>query len=85
MIINNALRKRLNKLLPKNYRKVVVERLKARGKTVHPNTVANVLNGNENNEVALEILKLYNEIKNPSNELSSKLHGLAEAILNDAA
>lgn len=59
MIINNALRKRLEKLLPKNYRQEVVDRMKKKGKTIHPNTVGNVLRGSYNPEVALEILKLH--------------------------
>lgn len=63
MIINNALRKRLEKLLPKNYRRLVVDRLKEKGVTIHPNTVRNVLHGSNNLAVAVEILKLYNEQK----------------------
>ncbi|MBA4056649.1 MAG: hypothetical protein C0490_18185 [Marivirga sp.] len=55
---NNALRKRLEILLPNDYRQVIVDRLKDRGIKVHPNTVGNVLNGSNNTEVALEILKL---------------------------
>lgn len=63
MIIDKALRRRIKKLLPKNYRKTIVERLKEQGKLYHPNTIRNVLNGSPNLEVALEILKLYNEEK----------------------
>jgi hypothetical protein len=77
MIINNALRKRIEKLLPKNYRKAIVDRLKVRGIEIHPNTVYNVLHGSENNEVALEILRLYNEEK--------KLSDKAQAIVAAAA
>jgi len=74
MIINNALRKRIEKVLPKNYRKTIVDRLKERGKDIHPNTVYNVLNGSPNNEVALEILKLYNEQK----KIVDKAHAIVE-------
>jgi len=64
MKINIALRKRLENLLPHDYRQVIVDRLKARNITVHPNTVTNALmNGSENAQVVLEILKLGNEMK----------------------
>jgi len=63
MIINNALRRRIKKFLPKNYRKIVVDRLKTQGKDYHRNTIRNVLNGSPNMEVALEIVKLYHEHK----------------------
>jgi hypothetical protein len=64
MKINDTLRKRLKPLLPSNYRQVVVERLKNRGITVHPNTVQNALAGKgENPAVVLELLKLGNEMK----------------------
>lgn len=63
MKINKALRKRLEILLPNDYRQVVVDRLKERGITVHPNTVRNVLDGSNNPVVALELLKLGNEMK----------------------
>jgi len=63
MKIDNTLRKQLKSLLPKNYRQVIVERLEARKITVHPNTVKNVLDGNDNHEVAIELLKLGNEMK----------------------
>ncbi len=61
MIINNALRRRLYELLPKNYRQVVVARLNAKGITVHPNTVRNVLEGNANSVVAAELVELASE------------------------
>jgi IS30 family transposase len=77
MIINNALRKRIEKLLPKNYRKTIVDKLKERGIEIHPNTVYNVLHGSQNNEVSLEILRLYNEQK--------KLSDKAQAIVAAAA
>ena len=81
MLIKAPLRRELEKLLPKNYRQVVVDRLKAKKKTVHPNTVYNVLHGSQNDEVALEIIKLYNEKKE-----ESRVHQrIADAIVADAA
>jgi hypothetical protein len=76
MKINTALRKRLEILLPKNYRQVIVDRLKENGITVHPNTVTNVLNGSDNVDVALELLKLGNEKK----ESQKQFDDLAEQI-----
>ncbi len=73
MIINTAFRKRIQKLLPKNYRQVIVDRLKERGITVHDNTVYNVLHGSENDEVALEILKLHNERKALQKQLAEAM------------
>jgi len=74
MVINAALRKRLEKLLPKNYRQEVVDRMKTRyGKDIHPNTVYNTLHGSKNPEVALEILKLYNEQKSLADQLDKAM------------
>lgn len=85
MIINKALRKQLTKVLPKNYRLVIVERLKQRGLAVHPNTVSNVLRGSKNNAVALELLKLYNEEKKAASQIENQLENLADAIVGKAA
>lgn len=74
MIINSALRKRLNLLLPKDYRREIVDRLKERGIKVHPNTVSNALNGSDNQVVVAEILKLANERK----ALRKKVKNLVE-------
>lgn len=63
MKITKKLKGELEKYLPDNYRKVIVDRLATKGVKVHANTVSNVLNGNENTTVALEILKLSNEGK----------------------
>jgi len=63
MKITKALRKELEKYLPKNYRKIIVDRLAEKGITVHPNTVRNTLIGNDNLEVAIQLVKLSNEEK----------------------
>lgn len=82
MLIKSALRKRLVILMPKNYRKIVVDRLLARGIKVHPNTVYNVLHEESKNvEVAIELMKLYNEL----NKSSKKLSALSAAIVAEAA
>ncbi|MEJ0030900.1 MAG: hypothetical protein WDO15_11245 [Bacteroidota bacterium] len=48
--------------MPKDYRKVIVARLKEnKGIEIHPNTVYNTLHGAENLEVAMEILALVEE------------------------
>jgi len=76
MKITNALRKRLEILLPHEYRGIVVERLKARGISIHPNTVYNVLHGSDNTEVAVELMKLAREQKSSQKqfkELSKQL------------
>lgn len=81
MIIDSALRRRIKKLLPKNYRKVIVDRLLVKGRKYHANTIGNVLNGSPNLEVAEEILRLYHE------ELKSlqKFKARAGAIVAEAA
>lgn len=79
MAINNALRKRLKILLPKNYRQTVVARLLERGIKVHSNTVYNVLHGSENPDVMLEIIKLCNEEKSLNKEIAENLKQLSEA------
>lgn len=61
MQIGSALRKRIEKFLPNNYRAVIVARLEAQGKKYHPNTVRNVLFGSANATVALELIKLAKE------------------------
>lgn len=81
MIIDNAQRKRIQKLLPKNYRKTVIDRLKAKGKTYHPNTVRNVLFGSPNLEVAEEILRLCNE----QQKSLKRFKRFADAIVDKAA
>lgn len=81
MIIDKALRKRIKKLLPKDYRRIILERLKEQGKVYHRNTITNVLNGSPNLEVAQEILKLYNEEK----KRFEKFRAHADAIVGEAA
>jgi hypothetical protein len=81
MIIDKALRRRMKKLLPKNYRQLVVERLKEKGRVYHPNTVRNVLNGSPNMEVAQELLDLLKEQQDSVN--SFRKH--ADAIVGEAA
>lgn len=61
MIIDSALKRRIKIFLPKNYRKIIVQRLLEKGKTYHPNTIRNVLNGSPNLEVAQEILEVCRE------------------------
>lgn len=73
MIITKALRKKLVISLPKNYRKLVVDRLAARGYSVHANTISNVLNGSQNLEVAAEIIKLAREHKDQKAQLEKEL------------
>jgi len=59
MAFDSKTRQKLNELFKgTNYRKVVSERAK-----VHPNTVTNVLDGNDNPHVELEILIYAQEIK----------------------
>lgn len=81
MIIDSALRKRIKKLLPKNYRKTIVERLAAKGQIYHPNTIRNVLHGSPNMQVAEEILQLCNEQKQAFKKFKSR----ADAIVAEAA
>jgi hypothetical protein len=74
MKINRTLRKELIPLLPKEYRKIIVNRLRAKGKKVHPNTVSNaLLRGTENDTVVNEILLLANEEKENKNQLHEEL------------
>jgi hypothetical protein len=63
MIINNNIREKIRPYLPWNYRSIVVERLKDKNVSVHPNTVSNVFNGSHNIIVAIEILQLYKETR----------------------
>lgn len=81
MIIDKALRRRMKKLLPKNYRKLIVERLAAKGKVYHPNTVRNVLHGSPNLEVAQELLALLEE----QQKSVEKFRAHADAIVGEAA
>jgi len=77
MQINITLRRQLTKLLPKNYRAIVVARLAAQGKHYHPNTVGNVLKGSVNKEIALELLALAKE----ESESQKKADELIKAML----
>ncbi len=81
MIIDKALKRRIQKLLPKNYRKIIVERFAERGKTYHPNTIRNVLNGSPNLEVAEEIIRLCEE----QQDTLEKFRRHAKAIVAEAA
>jgi len=64
MQISKRTRKELiDFLLPRDYCRQIVARLAEKGVTVHPNTVRNVLNGSKNPTVALELVKLGNEMK----------------------
>lgn len=82
MLIKSTLRRRLVTFLPKNYRKIVVDRLFQQGIKVHPNTVSNVLEGRSENEaVAYELLQLYNERK----KSIGRFRRAAGAILPQAA
>lgn len=81
MIIDKALSRRMKKLLPKNYRKLIVERLKTKGKDYHPNTIRNVLNGSPNMEVAQELVQLLEEQK----ESLNRFHRHANAIVAEPA
>ncbi|HYG00838.1 MAG TPA: hypothetical protein VD927_00275 [Chryseosolibacter sp.] len=58
-----------------SYRKIISERAK-----VHPNTVANVLNGNDNPAVELEILIYAQEIQ-PAKEQEERKRIEAQKIL----
>lgn len=81
MKINNALRKTIEPLLPNDYRQVIVDRLKKKNISVHPNTVKNVLDGSENPTVALEILKLANEMR----ESQKQFNDLAKQLSKERA
>lgn len=64
MKITKAIHKEIRPFLPRNYRHVVVERLREKGISVHINTVANVLrHGTENKVVAAELIALAAEYK----------------------
>lgn len=64
MKITKAIREEIVPFLPLKYRIIVAERLAAKGITVHPNTVANVLKlGTENTPVASELITLATEYK----------------------
>lgn len=64
MKITKAIRKEIAPFLPLKYRMIVVERLKAKGITVHPNTVSNVYKqGTDNPPVAGELIALALENK----------------------
>jgi mRNA-degrading endonuclease RelE of RelBE toxin-antitoxin system len=73
MRINKTLRKKLLEFLPKDYRKIIVDRLAAKGTTIHANTVSNALNGTENDTVVLEIIKLHNEEKAKQERIHKEL------------
>ncbi len=81
MIIDKALSRRMKKLLPKNYRKLICERLAAKGKVYHPNTIRNVLNGSPNLEVAQELVELLREQK----ETWENFRKHADTIVGEAA
>jgi hypothetical protein len=76
MIITSRMRKALRTYLPGDYRLVIKRRLEAQGITVHPNTVANVLNGAKNVAVALELVKLANEIKADQKQFEAQVQKL---------
>jgi hypothetical protein len=78
MIIDKALSKRLKKLLPKNYRQIIVDRLKQKGTTYHPNTIRNVLNGSPNLEVAEAIVELCNEKRKSLSRFNRRAHAILE-------
>lgn len=65
MITDSKIRQGLFDVLPKNYRKVIAQRLKKKYKlTPHPNTITNVMSGATENEVIEdEIFLLAEEIK----------------------
>ena len=76
MKINAALRKKLTRLLPKDYRKTIVDRLAERNISVHPNTVSNTLNGrpgSENDDVINELIALAAEEKAKQKNLHKEL------------
>lgn len=72
MKITKALRKELEKYLPKNYRKIIVDRLAEKGIPIHPNTVRNTLMGNDNLIVATQLVKLSNEERVKSQKLQKE-------------
>jgi len=76
MIITSAQKEQLESLLPKDYRQIIVKRLKKKHINVHPNTVSNALNGSDNETVAAEIIKLYLEIKASRDKLQSMMKQL---------
>jgi hypothetical protein len=82
MIINNNIREKIKPYLPFNYRSIVVERLKDKNVSVHPNTVSNVLNGSYNIIVAIEILQLYKEIRHQALRIRGDID---EPILGQSA
>lgn len=76
MIITSAQKEQLKSLLPKDYKLVVVRRLKKKRIHVHPNTVQNALNGSNNATVAEEIIKLAMEIKASRDKVQSMMKQL---------
>lgn len=74
MKITKKLRTELEKYLPKNYRKIIVERLAGKGISVHANTVSNTLAGMENIEVAIQLIRLSNEKKAEEEKLHKEFN-----------
>ncbi len=82
MFINQELQAQLKAILPKDYRKQVVERLTAKGIDVHPNTVKNVLHGHSQNpEVLTELINLGHERKQLYRELEAKKKEIMKIML----
>lgn len=82
MFIDQNLQAQLKAVLPKDYRKQVVERLSAKGIAVHPNTVQNVLYGHSQNpEVLTELITLGHERKKVFIELEAKKEAIMKIML----
>jgi hypothetical protein len=80
MKITDTLKKRVNLLLPKDYRKQIVARLKKRNIIVHPNTVSNVLKGADNELILSELLLLAKEEKQRRKSLKKRVKTLAQQL-----
>lgn len=80
MLTTKQLQKKLKSLLPSDYRKQVVDRLREKGIEVHPNTVYNVLHGKHTNiEVANEIVELATEQQALHKQMDKNLKQLSAA------
>jgi hypothetical protein len=76
MVINIATREKLLKILPKNYRMLVAERVGC-----HPNTVSNVLlNGHKNLAVYTALLELAKETKDADDKLKAKADKILQQL-----
>jgi hypothetical protein len=74
MNINSALRKEIESVLPSDYRKVIVSRLRKKGIKVHRNTVSNSWKHGTNEVVLLEILELAKECKEQKDSLHKNIN-----------